>query len=236
MRPRSDCARSAGRAALGLVAGAVVVAAVVAWLARESPWTELTSDRVAWQRPSRATQLDLLPLGADDVVFLGASLVEHGEWSEWLAGQPVRNRGLAGDTVADVLARLGPVVAAGPRRVFVMVGLNDLFAGTPVAAIETRHRELATRLTGGAPGTRVVFMSLLPVRRDDDAPLNAAVDAVNAGLRRVAVEHGCAWLDLAASFRDEAGRLRAELTLDGVHLTGAGYALWAELLLDSGLL
>jgi lysophospholipase L1-like esterase len=189
-----------------------------------------------WQRPSRASQLELLPLEAGDLVLLGASLVEHGEWSELLPEHRSRNRGVAGDKVADVLARLDPLLEAGPRAAFVMVGLNDVLSGRSADEIEDDHRRLARRFAEQAPGTRLVLMNLLPVRREgqDGVAANAAIDVVNAGLARVAQEQGCELLDLAPPFRDDDGQLRADLTVDGIHLTGPGYLLWRDLLREHG--
>jgi hexosaminidase len=216
---------------LVLVAGVLVVV-----LSFHEPGDAPSGPR--WQRPSRASQLELLPLQAGDLVLLGASLVEHGEWGELLPEHRPRNRGLAGDKVADVLARLDPILEAGPRAVFVMVGLNDVLSGRSAEEIERDHRRLASRFAEQAPGTRLVFMSLLPVRREgeDGVAANAAIDVVNAGLARVAAEEGCELLDLAAAFRDDAGQLRADLTVDGIHLTGPGYLLWRDVLVVGGWL
>jgi lysophospholipase L1-like esterase len=219
---RDSQARARGRslARLLLVLGLLVL---LIWRVRE----RASSGRVAWQRPSRVSQLERLPLDGASTVMLGASLVEHGEWSEWLPARAVRNRGVAGDTVDDVLHRLDAVIRAAPREVYVMVGLNDLFAGREPVDVLLKHGELVRRLREHSPDTRVVLMSLLPVRRDDDDELNAAIAAVNAGLLELAKVSDCEWLDLTEAVVDANGRLRDELTLDGVHLNGAGYAAWA---------
>jgi len=234
-RPRR--ARS-GRAAPALLAGLLALGVAALLVALRARSGDAGPAGPGWQRSSRASQLALLPLGPEDLVFLGASLVEHGEWSELLPGRSVRNRGIAGDKVGDVLARLAPIVAAGPRAVFVMVGLNDVFAGTPPARIEQLHRELVQRLRAGAPATRVVLMTLLPVRRPgaEGRAVNATIDEVNAGLARVADEAGCLLLDLTPAFRDEDGQLRAGFTRDGVHLNGPGYQAWRRVLEDCACL
>src|SRR5215510_8213218 len=94
-------------------------------------------------------------------VVLGDSLTERGEWWE-LHGRPVANRGIAGDTVEDVRARLGDVVAFEPRVVFVLVGVNDLLAGASPEALATRHAALVVDLCRRLPRARIVVESLLP--------------------------------------------------------------------------
>ena len=69
------------------------------------------------------------PVQPGDVVFLGDSLTDEARWEELFAGLAVRNRGVPGDTTADVLARLEPIARAEPAQVFLMIGTNDLGFG-----------------------------------------------------------------------------------------------------------
>src|SRR4051812_36089312 len=79
------------------------------------------------------------------VVIVGDSLTERGEWGE-LLDRPVANRGIAGDTVADVRARLGDISALEPRLVLVAVGINDLLAGASPEELAARHAGLLGEL------------------------------------------------------------------------------------------
>ena len=57
----------------------------------------------------------------------------------------------------------------------------------------------------------------------------APIEALNARLAEVALEHGSAWVDLYPAFLDpETGGIRGELSNDELHLLGPGYALWKE--------
>src|SRR4051812_7322100 len=100
-----------------------------------------------------------------DVVFLGDSLTERGEWWE-LLDRPVANRGISGDTVAGVRARLDDIVALSPRVLFVLIRVNDLLSGTPPEALAVRHTALVVELRRRLPRTRIVVESLLPIRED----------------------------------------------------------------------
>jgi len=44
------------------------------------------------------------------VLFLGDSITEQGMWHEWLPEVPTLNRGIGGDTVHEVQARLDSAV------------------------------------------------------------------------------------------------------------------------------
>ena len=52
----------------------------------------------------------------------------------------------------------------------------------------------------------------------------------NILLEKLAAQHGAAFINLFPHFVDEEGLLRAEYTVDGVHLTQTAYDMWRDLL------
>jgi len=173
------------------------------------------------------------PVTHSDVVVVGDSLTERGEWWE-LLDRPVANRGVAGDTVEAVRARLDDVAALDPRVVFVLVGVNDLLAGASPEALAARHAALIGELRGRLPRARVVVESLLPIRDElvarDAALTGATVRRANELCRRGAAAAGVDWLDLHARLADPDGELDPRYSSDGLHLSGAGYRAWAAAL------
>ena len=81
---------------------------------------------------ARQTQLALLPTLPGRVVLLGDSITEGGVWNELLPELPVLNRGVGGETSAQVLARLDLVLNA-PSAVVLLIGTNDLSSGVSTA-------------------------------------------------------------------------------------------------------
>ena len=172
------------------------------------------------------------PAAEREVVVLGDSLTERGEWGELLE-RPVANRGIAGDTVADVRSRLDDIVALEPRVLFVLVGVNDLAAGASPAVLAMQHAALVMDLRRRLPRTRIVVESLLPVRDElvaGDDTLTVTVRRTNELLRRATAGAGVDWLDLHAVLADAAGELDARYASDGVHLSPAGYRAWSAAL------
>jgi len=165
-----------------------------------------------------------------DVVVLGDSLTDRGEWWELLE-RPVANRGIAGDTIEGVRARLDDIVALEPRVVFVLIGVNDLLAGTSPEALAIRHAALVAELRQRLPHTRIVVESLLPIREElvtRDVPLaSATVRRANELLRSGATGAGADWLDVNAGLSDATGELDIRYSSDGLHLSAAGYRAWA---------
>jgi lysophospholipase L1-like esterase len=174
------------------------------------------------------------PVAHREVVVVGDSLTERGEWWE-LLDRPVANRGVAGDTVEAVRARLDDVAALDPRVVFVLAGVNDLLAGASPEALAARHAALIAELRGRLPRARVVAESLLPIRDElvaRDAELTSAtVRRANELCRRGAAAAGADWLDLHARLAAPDGELDPRYSSDGLHLSGAGYRAWAAALL-----
>jgi lysophospholipase L1-like esterase len=173
------------------------------------------------------------PAAHRDVVVVGDSLTERGEWWE-LLDRPVANRGVAGDTVEAVRARLDDVAALDPRVVFVLVGVNDLLDGASPEALAARHAALIAELRRRLPRARVIAESLLPIRDElvaRDAELTSAtVRRANELCRRGAAAAGADWLDVHARLTDPGGELDPRYSSDGLHLSGAGYRAWAAAL------
>ena len=163
------------------------------------------------------------------IVFLGDSITEGGIWSELFPGAPVRNRGIGGDTTRRLLARLDDIHRLAPRRIFLMIGVNDLNAGLPLAETEANLRSLLDDLARNLPWTEVVVQSVLPV--DDrwrGRADNAGILAINQILKREAASRGLRYVDLQPLFRGPDGQLRRELSNDGIHLLGPGYEIWRQ--------
>ena len=163
-------------------------------------------------------------------LFLGDSLIEFGDWQEMFPGVLVHCRGVAGETVGGLLARLKSTVAGidSPDLVLIMSGINNVAMEdfTLIGSYEKIIQLLVTRF----PQARIMITSLLPVR------LPWLSDTVvpkvnNAMLRRLAEQTGVTLLDIYGNFIDEQGRIKGDCFLaDGVHLSTQGYRVWADAL------
>lgn len=173
------------------------------------------------------------------VVMLGDSLTDVAEWSELLPGVDVVNRGLTGDTVLGMLARIQTVTRLRPDRVMVMAGANDLIRNRTPAAVLADYRRLVLALQ--ASGTKVTIESTLHVGHDRVWPgvqrfrnyrRNSSIAELNEGLRNLAAETGADYLDINAVLAP-SGEMSEEMTIDGVHLAPAAYRVWAGILLQA---
>jgi lysophospholipase L1-like esterase len=137
-------------------------------------------------------------------------------------------RGISGDRARHVRARLEPSALSAPcTAVAVLVGSNDLVldAADP-AAVAGEIASLAEALQSA--GKRVVLMTLPPTR-GRRAEANTRIRALNARIEQL---EGCGLrvVDLHRALVDDAGELDVRYSRDGLHLTPAAYARWAQLL------
>ena len=169
---------------------------------------------------------------ASEIVIVGDSLVALAEWGELLPGRVVRNRGIPGDTTADLLARIDDAVRSRPGTVVVVAGMNDLLRGDAPDAVAQRHADIAGRIRTRCPQARLLIHALLPVRASmiDAREVADQVPVLNEKLRALAARVGAELVDARAALVDARGELDARLTTDGVHLNGAGYLRWRDVL------
>lgn len=174
-----------------------------------------------------------------DVVMLGDSHTSLLEWREALPRRAIINRGIAGDSVSGVHARVAGVLQLAPRVVVVMIGINDIRNGRRAAPVAADYRRLIDALLAPAGQSqrkpRLVVVSTLPVASSDGvavagvAETNRRVAAVNADIAKYAVERGQTFLDLAKILAPD-GTMPEALTTDGLHLAAPAYATWITML------
>jgi len=179
----------------------------------------------------RVTHFRSLPQTAGDVIFLGNSITDGGEWSELFNDLRIKNRGISGDVSAGVLNRLNEVVQRKPAKVFLLIGVNDLSRNIPPDSVVKNIFLIADYLKQEAPATQLFVQSILPVndafgKFGGHTNKGAQIRQVNETLKQNATAHSYTFIDLHSTFTDENGKLKKELTNDGLHLTGNGYLLW----------
>lgn len=169
-----------------------------------------------------------------NIVMLGNSLTERGAWADILQDSLVLNRGIGGDCVAGMTARLGAIVAGKPRAIFLMAGVNDLiFSKITPEALLGQYERLLDAIRTTSPRTTVFIQSLLPLdeaqNKEYFAGKNAHIETFNALLRETARRRGLDYIDIRSRMARD-GKMPAEYTVDGIHLNAAGYAVWSDVL------
>jgi acyl-CoA thioesterase I len=145
----------------------------------------------------------------------------------------VANLGVNGYTSADLIRDELPVVAGlRPGFATLLIGVNDVVQGVPPATYEANVLAILEALLASLPATRVVAVTIpdytvTPAGADYGEP-GARHDGIvdcNATMTRLAGDRGIAVVDIFdISLR--AAHERALVADDGLHPSGAQYALW----------
>ena len=182
----------------------------------------------------RKSQLEFLPIQASDIVFLGDSLTDEGEWAELLNNPAIKNRGISSETTIGILDRLDAILNPQPQKIFLLIGVNDLnhFSGRSPAEVAETYKEILTRMRARSPQTSVLIQSCLPINQSlfTGYVTNIAIQALNEKLQPLAAAFSYPYIDLYAHFIDAADQLDAKYTSDGVHLNGIAYQHWQTLI------
>lgn len=178
---------------------------------------------------------EILPNTQDEIIFLGDSITDGGNWSELFNDARMKNRGISGDVTEGVLERLSEVTESHPRQIFLLIGINDLSKGHSVDDVIDNIRIIAKKITLACPETSLFLQGLLPVNADfglfpDHTNKTEMIVAVNKKLASVAERFGATYIDLYSAFVDGDDKLARKFTNDGLHLTGEGYMRWKSLL------
>jgi lysophospholipase L1-like esterase len=181
--------------------------------------------------------------GETRVVFFGDSITDN--WSKagyggFFPGRPYVNRGIGGQTTAQMLLRFRPdVIDLRPDAVVILAGTNDIAGNAGPVSLESVEQNLTTMAElAKQHGIRVVLASLLPVSDDkrdrEGRPLlrsegrpASKLRALNEWMAAYARQNGHVYLDYFAAVADANGVLRPDLNDDGLHPNAAGYALMA---------
>ncbi|TKC07301.1 GDSL-type esterase/lipase family protein [Pedobacter frigoris] len=175
-----------------------------------------------------------------EFVFLGNSITAGTDWSKLLNLSNAKNRGISGDITFGVLERLDEVISRKPAKVFVLIGVNDVSRNIPDSLILRNYKLIIDRLKRGAKKTKIYFYTLLPVNSTFEKFKNhygkdEHILWLNDQIRKLA-DRKVTVIDLYPHFLDENKRLKAELTMDGLHLKPEGYQVWSKILNDGGYL
>ena len=177
----------------------------------------------------RATLFEALPTSKSDIIFLGNSITNGGEWAELLGNPHAKNRGISGDTTQGVLDRLSTVTKGKPAKIFLLIGTNDFARGKNV-------EKIVERVKRESPATNLYVQSVFPVnpkfnKFSGHMNRQKKIPALNAKIKAVAARHGVTYIDVYKSLvTPSTDVMNPEYTNDGLHLLGKGYLKWMEVL------
>lgn len=176
-----------------------------------------------------------MPVKKNVIVWMGDSITDGGEWNELFPNQHTLNRGISADNTFGLLNRISEVIKRKPRKIFILIGINDIARGIPDEVILRNYRRITDSFQLQTPSTKIYFQTILPANNDftefkDHQNKTDHVLFISRQIKKLCDEKKLVYVNLYDAFLDAKGKLDKRYTNDGLHLTGEGYLKWKELL------
>ena len=184
------------------------------------------------------------PIG---VLFLGDSITERWKqvphiWEHYFDKYQPANFGISGDRTHNVIWRIenGELDGIKPRVVVLMLGTNntDVHNAEQIAAADEK---IIGMIRKKIPGAKVLLLAIFPrdARKNADGLIIEAnvadvakraetIDKANVLLAKLDDGKQVRFLNINHVFLGRDGRIPWTIMPDQVHLSPAGYQLWAE--------
>jgi hypothetical protein len=164
------------------------------------------------------------------IIVLGDSIVEASTLPRELCGHPIVNAGLDGASTASDLGNWLVDVLDGKSAsaIVVALGTNDVLAARDLPQFKANYRTLLSQLSKAA--ARVIVLAVPPIDASPRLTVDAQdkamrlIDRYNSALPELSVRSGATFAALPP--------MPTPHTIDGVHLSVAGYDLWNQAVLQ----
>jgi lysophospholipase L1-like esterase len=170
------------------------------------------------------------------VIFVGDSITQGWEgngkdvWAKYYAPRHALNLGIGSDHTQHVLWRLdhGNLDGLRPKVAVVLIGVNNIpdTNNTPRYVLEG-VTAVVRKLRENLPQTKVLLLGIFPFR-EDFCDQRAKALQVNQALHKLDDGNWIRFLDFGYLLIQPDGRISKEIMRDFLHLTPAGYRIWAE--------
>lgn len=172
------------------------------------------------------------------VVFAGSSLMEMFPINKLLEEHGddtiIYNRGIGGYVTNELLQVTDVCITdLKPKKVFLNIGTNDLSnPQIPISQMIENYDRILCKIEEALPQTVIYLMAYYPVNYEAAAEemkeclkirTNEKIERANEEVKKLAQKHGQHYIDVNKNLKDEQGRLKAEYTIEGMHIKKEGY-------------
>lgn len=181
----------------------------------------------------KLSMFEQMPTPKNCIIWLGDSITDGGEWSELFPNHNTMNRGISSDNTFGILYRLHEIIRRKPKKLFILIGINDISKNIPDTVILRNYRKIIDSLQLQTPSTKIYVQSILPTNNSYTQFKNHQnktehILFINSKLQKICMEKKLIYLNLHDAFLNKEGKLNPAYTNDGLHLTGEGYVRWKE--------
>lgn len=180
--------------------------------------------------------LNRISIKDPDVLFLGDSIVEYFPLYELLkTPKTVINRGIRGyrsDLLLEYLDSL--LFGQAVDKIFLLIGTNDIGKEIPQQETVKNVESIIQTIARNYPLAEICLLSVLPVNESPTYKKrvhlrsNRKIQSLNHVYQELTSAYmNVTFVNVYDSLLDEAGQLAEAFTTDGLHLTVAGYQVFA---------
>lgn len=140
----------------------------------------------------------------------------------------VVNNGVSGDVTQQTIDRInqGNLDGLDARLVVIKIGTNDLSRNTPEAIIVNNIGTIITLVLEKCPNANILLLGILPRTGVDIATRAENVNSNIANFENVWAQ--VSYLNMRDQFQIDVGVVDPDIMPDGLHLSTAGYQIWAD--------
>jgi len=171
-------------------------------------------------------------LQTKNILLIGDSLVEYGDWQSWLTPYKAINLGVAGETVEGLYERLPYIVEQFANAwIFVfMSGINNV--AVQELDFLPLYRQIIRYVKTSSSLSYIIVCSLLPVNVEFIS--NSQIKKINIKLSDICEQENVYFLDIFEEFLNPDNTVKSQYLLsDGIHLSRKGYRKWCQKLKET---
>ena len=149
----------------------------------------------------------------------------------------VYNRAVGGFTTNDLLDHMEEMVfGVEPSKIFINIGTNDIGASNYLLDnLIKNYKIILMKIKERLPETNVYVMAYYPInevakenkeeweRETFKTRTNNNIKIANKAVEELAKSMGYKYIDVNSGLTDENGRLKAEYTIEGIHMYSNAY-------------
>ena len=172
--------------------------------------------------------------GKAQLLFLGDSITAgwggNGKaiWTQAFGAWEPANFGIGGDRTQHLLWRIqnGELNGLQPKAAVVMIGTNNV-GGDSAEGIAKGVTEIVETIREKTPGTKILLLAVFP-RGQRPNPGREKLKHVNQIIAKLDDGMNVFFFDIGDKFLTPDGLMTEEITPDFLHLSAAGYQIWAD--------
>jgi len=180
--------------------------------------------------------------GPIDLLFLGDSIVACWAnsphiWDHYFGPYQPANFGSGGDQTQHIIWRIdqGELEGLTPKVVVLLIGTNNTYYHS-AEEITAGQREIIRRIHEKIPSTKILLLAIFPrgPRLKDNPPLRTfeermeIINSVNTDLAQLDNGDNIRFLNINPSFLAHDSTIPHSVMPDQLHLSAAGYQIWAD--------